>query len=81
MSLKKNVYESVGALNCFKDERYLKITQKAKSFGIDMFENETLAKEFFNLEIHENVNKEVFKEFRSLLGACEQAILRAQMSS
>lgn len=78
---RKNVYVNAGVTNFLKDERSVKIMQKAKSFGIDIFENESLAKEFFNLELSESVNKKLFKEFLSLLQTGEKAILRAQMSS
>lgn len=78
---RKNIYANAGVTNFLKDERSVKIMQKAKSFGIDIFENESLAKEFFNLELNESVNKELLKEFLALLKVSEKAIIRAQMSS
>lgn len=78
---KKNLYENSSVTNFAKDERSLNIMQRAKSLGINIFENETLAKELFNLEIEDHVDKKLFEKFLSLSKQCEQAIVRAQMSS
>jgi type III secretion system FlhB-like substrate exporter len=78
---KKNVYLDTSLKNFAKDERSLKIMQRAKSFGIDIFENETLAQELFNLEVEDYIDKKIFEKFIFLTKQCEQAIIRAQMSS
>ncbi|DAB35312.1 MAG TPA: hypothetical protein CFH82_00870 [Sulfurospirillum sp. UBA12182] len=79
---KTKYYQEIqGNHTVLQDERSIQIMQKARNFNIEIFENELLASELFNLNLENSFDKEAFENFLGVFILCEKAIQRAQMSS
>lgn len=77
----QNYGQNQSKLTILKDARSLEILHQAKVYGVEIFENESLASELLDLDIEEGFNKETYKAFLEVLHLCEEAISKAQMSS
>lgn len=77
-----NAYEQVRRedLEIF-DERSLKIMQKAKVFGVDIFSNKALSCELIYGKFSEKPNVIFIKNLQAFCTACDSAMQKVQQST
>lgn len=82
MQKRHNAYEQVRRedLEVF-DERALKIMQKAKVFGVDIFSNKALSRELIYGKFSDKPNVIFIKNLQTFCTACDNAMQKAQQSS
>jgi len=62
------------------DERSLKIIEKGKVFGVEIFFNEFLAKELLSLEFENDIGKEHIEALLKIYDISDNAVEKAQQS-